>query len=122
MERDVLDELLDLVHFKVICILSAYRRMLALTGSVFVRNVMEYRLETVSDNFLILVETGHEKLDEYEIAKYADYIGSYLGYDLQKFYDELYEQAEKMNFSENQKETYLSILHVISKITEEMEK
>lgn len=120
MESTLRNEYIKSDDYKVVCLLATYRKICNLTGVELFEIFTKHREKSLYKCFLTVVEAGFEKLDDIEIIEYTRYIANAMGYDAQKFYTELYDEARKFAFSPSQVYDNQTIVHAISNITHRM--
>ena len=85
--------------YKIVFLLSGYRSLMCSNASEVVLGIKKYRMEhdrptgEMDMNFIILIDTGFEMLDEEEVKIYSDYVADFMQYDRNKFYNILYSIA-----------------------------
>ncbi len=114
-------------RYKMVCILSGYRRLLCLTGIGFIERLRDYRASTglkfdpITMNTMMLIDAGYTELDEKEIRLYSNYIANVLNFDEGTFYMVLRDRADKIIFYENDTErTTRQMIHAMCFIDRRM--
>ena len=85
--------------YKIVFLLSGYRALMCNNASDVVLRIKKYRMShnkptgEMDMNFIILIDTGFEMLDEEEVRIYSDYVADFMQYDRKHFYDILYSLA-----------------------------
>ncbi len=99
------DEYIKTTLYKMVFILSGFRRLTCTIGVEFVEELKRIRWKNnkstlyMTKEFIISVDTGFEQLDAEEIRAYSDYICSAMNYPRNKwkvFYNNLLDYAENV--------------------------
>ena len=79
--------------YKMVFLLSGYRALMCNSVTDVVRKIKKYRIAQnratgeMDMNFILLIDTGFEALNEDEVRIYSDYIATFMHYDKNKFFN-----------------------------------
>lgn len=129
MERLTKSAYLQSYNYKMVYILSKFRRLSALTGGTVsdaMYKVLDKSLcpdDYIYDNkFLLMVELGYIQLNEEAVKKYAEYIAAAYKYDFSRFYSALKYEAMNLEFGKDNTKNVKSAIKALYGIYADMKK